>query len=173
MYFRNEKSGFFEGPFASEKEDIIRFGSGAYQVIVPTADELSVLMKLKQTPFDIQPTNTTIDGFVEMLNTALSDETADKHRVKIKVEVPPSWDLPLFSSEQTKLWGYADGFGGSRRNTLPGVFIRYRKTSSSSPSIYEMLHILRMTWLVPFKFTIEGETVVLKVADYDTIKMDW
>ena len=128
---------------------------------------MATLEKLRSTVFKFEPSTNGFEAAIADLNDVLN--TSKGNRISIKVDFPPSWDFPKYSAKDLKQWGYAEGFGGSRKNNLPKVFLN----TEGSVSVYNMLHALMVVWPIPFRFTIDGETVILKVADYRDNLMEY
>lgn len=155
---RDETTGFIQGPFAVG--DAIESSRNTVKIVIPSDIELATLEKLRSTVFKFEPFTNGFEAAISDLNDVLNESKGNK--ICIKVDFPSSWDLPEYSSKELKQWGYSEGFGGSRKNNLPKVIFN----TAGSLSVYNMLHALIVVWPIPFRFTIDGETVVLKVADY-------
>ena len=163
FYLRDETNGFIQGPFFTEEN--VTPGVHTLRAVFPTNEELATLETLRTTVVKFQPFCLEFEKVIEELNDALNGANDAQSKVSIRVEFPPSWDLPQFSAEELKRWGYKEGFGGSRKSNLPKVSLN----TAGELSVYNILHALPVIWSIPIRFSIDGETAVLTVADYDDV----
>lgn|GEM_PF-6925710 len=160
FYLQNEVTGFIQGPFNAGHD--FKSELHALRVVLPSDNELTTLEILRSTFFKFQPFCLGFEDTIENLNDVLNETSDARNKVSIRVEFPPSWDLPEYSAEDLELWGYKKGYGGSRKSNLPKVLFN----TAGELSVYNMLHALMVTWPIPFRFSIDNEIVVLKIADY-------
>ena len=148
FYLQDETNGFIRGPLYTEY-DVIP-GPHTLKVVFPTDEELATLETLWTTVVKVQPFCLGFEEAIKNLNNVLSETSDTQNKVSIRVEFPPSWDLPEYSAEELELWGYKKGYGGSRKSNLPKVLLN----ATGELSVYSILHALPMMWSIPVRLTV-------------------